>query len=273
MICRDDDRSLSELVLESLSLKPMKTFILILWIGFLIGIQGCSHGLGPTGLIHSPDSKIVSSGVYLGKGFLLTNAHVVGSFPADRETLKMPTGGLFCRSVEIPVERVLYHHREIELAIIKLAKTVEDSHRVFRTCLSPRLPEKGDPLTVISTPSGRFPPVSASITVIDDRPILRRYPAPPINGSAQYSVMTIAGLIPKDEAKRVGPGSSGGAVLNTKGELVGLVWAGRTLNSGDFEVWITPVSSWMDHLRHADITKEDRSRFLELVCNPNFSPE
>jgi hypothetical protein len=152
----------------------------------------------------------------------------------------------------------------------RLRQTVEVGLNVVRVdtpCLSTQPLRLGETLRVTSSPHGTFPPVSARLIVSDPRPLLRRDMDPHMQYE-RYAAMTIVTTLSADQAGRVGPGSSGGPAFNRQGELVGLVWTGRGWGEGQTEIWITPVSSWLSHLRAEKIRRDVLEKVLDAQCQP-----
>ena len=227
--------------------------------------HGCSHDLGPAGVVHSDKSYGGGSGVYIGNGYMLTNYHVAENIPGKSDLFSLATKDLLFKSIDIPIEKVLFSNRDIELALVRLTRPVENSHACAKICLSRTPVKNGDYLTVISSPHGYFPPETVSVVITDDR--ARMYPDSDPSTSTSKRTFTIVGLVSDHKTTLVAPGSSGGAVLNKKGELVGLVWGRNLLKNGDVEAWITPVSAWPDQLKKIDISDNDRQTILGMFCN------
>jgi hypothetical protein len=227
--------------------------------------HGCSHNLGPAGLVHSDKSYSRGSGVYIGNGYMLTVYHVADKIPDKIDLFSLATKDLFFKPIDIPIEKVLFSNHDIELALVHLIRPVEDSHTCEKICLSKTPVQNGDHLTITSSPHGYFPPETVSVVATDDR--VRLYPDSDPDASTSERVFTIMGLVSDHKTTLVAPGSSGGAVLNTKGELVGLVWGRRLLRNGDVEAWITPVSAWPDQLNKVDISDDAKQTILNMFCN------
>jgi hypothetical protein len=217
--------------------------------------------------VHSDKSYGGASGVYIGNGYMLTNYHVAERIPDKADLFSLSANDFFPMSIDIPIEKVLFSNRDIELALVRLTRPVENSHACAKICLS-RIPVKnGDYLTIISSPHGYFPPESVSVVITDDQVRMRPDSDPSMNTSKNHSVITIVGLVSDHKTTLVAPGSSGGAVLNKKGELVGLVWGRKLLKNGNVEAWITPVSAWPDQLNKLDISDNDKQTILGMFCN------
>lgn len=242
--------------------KPLCILHILLICGFT-AFSGCSHDLGPAGRVYSDKSHGGASGVYIGNGYMLTNYHVAENIPDKTDLFSLSTNSYYPRSVSIPIEKVLFSNREIELALVLLTRPVESSHTYRKVCLSRTPVKNGDQLTIISSPLGYFPPEQVSVVVTDDQPRML-----PDSGPGTKRVISIVGLTADYQAQLVAPGSSGGAVLNSKGELVGLVWGRNQLKKGNVEAWITPVSVWQDHLeKAANIADNDKSIIFNIFCN------
>jgi S1-C subfamily serine protease len=204
------------------------------------------------------------SGVYIGDGLLLSNQHVL-EMVGEQSTFRVPGWRHISPTVEAPVREVVYQNRDIELSIARLGPSLLNVVRVTTPCLSTQPLRSGEPLWVTSSPHGTFPPVSAQLIVSDPRPLLRR-DMDPIERDERYSAMTIVTTLSADQAGRVSYGSSGGPAFNRQGELVGLVWTGRGLGEGQAEVWITPVSAWLSHLRKEKIPRDVLEKVLDAQC-------
>jgi S1-C subfamily serine protease len=249
--------------LHNFSKRPR--FLCTLIVCSIVILHGCSSDLGPAGIVHSDRSYGGGSGVYIGNGYILTNHHVAENIPGKSDLFSLATKDLLFKSIDIPIEKVLFSNRDIELALVRLARPVENSHGYARICLSKTPVKKGDYLTIISSPHGYFPPETASVVITDDR--ARMYPDSDSSMSTSKRTFTIVGLVSDYKTTSVAPGSSGGAVLNKKGELVGLVWGRNLLKNGDVEAWITPVSAWPDQLKKIDISDNDRQIIFGMFCN------
>jgi hypothetical protein len=206
------------------------------------------------------------SGVYIGDGILLSNQHVL-HFLGEQAFFRVPAWRYGFHTIDASLAETLYENRDLELAIARLGPSLLDVVRVTTPCLSTRAVKQGETLTVTSSPHGTFPPVTATLVVLDARPLMRRDLDPRMREETRYSAMTIVTTLSADQAGRVGPGSSGGPVLNSHGELVGLVWTGRGFGGGPAEVWITPVSAWLSRLHAAEIPKDVRQALLDARCS------
>jgi hypothetical protein len=206
----------------------------------------------------------VASGVYIGHGFILTNQHVA-MLLSELSSFRVPGWKYIWHSIDVGIEQTVFLDRDIELGVVKLNPSVLDFVGVVTPCLSVHSVKRGETLRVTSSVAGKFPPVPAVLVVSDARPLMRLDPFPP-RGESPYSAMTIIATLSADQAALVGPGSSGGPVLNEEGELVGLVWTGRGLGTGSAEVWITPVSSWLRQVQETNIPKDVLQVILDARC-------
>ena len=224
-----------------------------------------SFPIEQTGCVH-PSSRLVcmGSGVYIGHGFVLTNQHVAIPL-SEQSSFLVPAWKYFWHTIDAGIGRVVFLDRDMELGIIKLKPSMLNVVRVVTPCLSTHSVKQGETLVVTGSAYGKFPPVSAALVVSDARPLMRLDPYPPPNESP-HSAMTIVAALSADQAGLVGPGSSGGPVFNSHGELVGLVWTGRRFGEGSAEVWITPVSAWLSRLQKAELPEDVARVILDARC-------
>jgi hypothetical protein len=224
----------------------------------------------PTGLIHSmPDEQGVYSyatGTYIGGGIVLTNWHVLRSLSWRQEYFQLPLWNEHIYNFEIPIEWVIYSEQDIDLAIGKLAPSKLDRLNVRYECLSSEPLAAGEILTVISSPLGRYPSVEAHLVVDDPAPLSRMDQDPRIKPEKRYASVSFVAHVEPGQESLVDGGSSGGAVLNEKGQLVGLLWSRYDLPDGSREVLVSPVSGWLPLLESADIAPKYRDFILNQIC-------
>jgi S1-C subfamily serine protease len=218
-----------------------------------------------------PSSRIacIGSGVYIGRGLVLTNQHIAVLL-SEQSSFWVPAWKYVWRTIGVDVEQAAFLDRDMELGIVKLKPSMLDLVGVVTPCLSTRAVKQGEMLTVTSSAYGKFPPVLAALVISDARPLMRLDPSP--RGESPYSAMTVIATLSADQATLVGPGSSGGPVLNGDGGVVGLVWTGRKLEDGSGEVWITPVSSWLRRIQEAELPKDVLGVILGTRCTYNGHP-
>lgn len=142
-------------------------------------------------------SKGLGSGVvYKADGTILTDAHVVES--ARQVQVAFADGSR-------TTGKVLATDPVVDLAVVKVDRTVQP------LAFADRLPQVGELAVVLGSPLGFENTVTAGII----SGLHREIP-----GSAQQGQQSLIDLIQTDAP--ISPGNSGGAVLNAKGEVVGL---------------------------------------------------
>lgn len=166
----------------------------------------------------------------------------------------------------VPLKQLLFLDRNLEIAVVKLAPEELDAIDLSPPCLEIQPVKQGEKLTIKSHAYGRYPAVTVTATVQDDKPMLRTDPDSRVPVKNRYAAMSIIATLPPGQGDLVGPGSSGGPVFNRNGRLVGLVWTGQDLPDGTKEVWITPASVWLPKLEQARIPDEDLNKVLDTSC-------
>jgi hypothetical protein len=224
----------------------------------------------PKGLIHSlPDEQGITafaSGIYIGNGIVLTNWHVLKSLSWRQEYFKLPVWNENIYNVDIPIEWVIFMDQSIDLAIGKLSASRLDRLNMDHSCLSDRPVQIGEPLTVTSSPWGAYPPVEAHLIVTDPTPQMHYDLDPLVPEEKRNTVVSFMTIVQPGEEKLVDGGSSGGAVTNQQGELIGLIWSRYDLSSGEREVLVTPVSAWLPLIEEAEIASKYKEYILDQVC-------
>jgi len=240
----------------------------VVCVAVLLYGAALSFPIPATGCVQSSRKTCVGSGVYIGNGFILTNQHVAEML-SNQFSFLMPAWKHLWRTTDAGVQKVIYLNRDIDLGIVKLQPSLLNIARVATPCLSTRPLQRGERLRVTGDVGGVFPPVSATLTVSDPQPLMRLDPDPPTAGVSRYSAMSIVATLSAKPARLVGHGSSGGPALNSKGELVGLVWTGMALEDSSAEVLITPASVWLRNLQSSDMSKDDLQFILGTQCEGN----
>jgi hypothetical protein len=242
--------------------------VIILLVVLLGGISRLP--VQPKGLIHSlPDEQGVTafaSGIYIGNGIVLTNWHVLKSLSWRQEYFKLPIWHENIHNVDIPIEWVIFMDKSIDLAIGKLSASRLDRLNMDHSCLSDRPVQIGDTLTVTSSPWGAYPPVKAHLIVTDPIPQPHFDLDPLVPEEKRNTVVSFKTIVQSGEEKLVDGGSSGGAVTNQNGELVGLIWSRYDLSGGEREVLVTPVSAWLPLIEEAEIASKYKEYILDQVC-------
>ena len=246
-----------------------KPFAIGLLVLALIGIA-LNLPIQPTGLIHSfPDEQgsfSFASGTYIGDGIVLTNWHVLKTLYSRQEYFRLPLWNEHIYNFELPVEWIIFTEKNIDLAIGKLVASELDRLNVRKICLSVEPVAMGDGLTITSSPLGRYPPIVAHVTVTDPSPQPRLDLDPQVREEKRYAAVSFTAIVQPGDEEKIEPGSSGGAVTDKDGELVGLLWARYNLPDGSKEVLITPVSAWLPLLESTDIAPKYKRYILGQVC-------
>jgi len=235
----------------------------------LIGI-GIRSPIQPTGLIHSiPDEQgsfAFATGTYIGNGIVLTNWHVLKTLPSRNEYFKLPLLNEHIYNFDLPIEWIIFTEKSIDLAIGKLSASRLDRLNIDHACLSAEPVADGEVLTIISSPLGRYPPIAAHVTVTDPTSQPRMDLDPMIKEEQRYAAVSFATLVQPGQEDLIESGSSGGAVTNKAGQLVGLLWTRYNLPDGSKEVLVTPVSAWLPLLEIAEIAPKYKEYILGQVC-------
>jgi hypothetical protein len=222
------------------------------------------------GLIHTlPDEQGVTafaSGIYIGNGIVLTNWHVLKSLSWRQEYFKLPLWNKNIYNVDIPIEWVIFMDKSIDLAIGKLSASRLDRLNMDHSCLSDEPLQVGDTLIATSSPWGAYPPVEAHLIVTDPTPQMHYDLDPLVPEEKRNTVVSFITIVQSGEEKLVDGGSSGGAVTNQNGELVGLIWSRYDLSGGEREVLVTPVSAWLPLIHQAEIASKYKEYILDQVC-------
>lgn len=162
-----------------------------------------------------------------GKTVILTNRHVVDELPIDSVRIRTQNRR------QLTPKRIRTNE-DFDLALIELAITgQEDGDDLPTIDLGDSDKVRiGDPILVVGSPFGLERSVSMGIVGAVAR---RRIPSAPAHTS-------LAGFIQIDAA--VNPGSSGGPMLNLRGEVVGLVTAIATQSgTNDGIAFVTPINA------------------------------
>ncbi len=245
--------------------------ILTITILLIIVTGGISRvPVQPKGLIHSlPDEQGVSayaSGIYIGNGIVLTNWHVLKSLSWRQEYFKLPVWNENIYNADFPIEWVIFMDKNIDLAIGRLSVSTLDRLNMDYSCLSDRPVQIGEPLTATSSPWGAYPPVAAQLIVTDPIPQPHYDLDPLVHEEKRNTVVSLVTIVQPGEENLIDGGSSGGAVTNQNGELVGLIWSRYDLPGGEREVLVTPVSAWLPLVEDAEIASKYKEYILNQVC-------
>ncbi len=252
-------------------MKSRRTLLFLL-LSLLLFTVGLSRLPTPAvGLIHSrPDEKGVfafASGVYIGDGMIVTNWHVLKTLRSRQEYFQLPLWNEHIYNFDLPVDWVIFTEQSIDLALAKLPDSHLSRFNVDSPCLSVDSLLTGEALTITSSPLGRYPPVTVRAAVTDPTIQPRMNEEPAVKENKRYAAISFVATVEHGQEDLVTTGSSGGAVLNADGELVGLVWATHDLPDGTREVWVTPASAWVELIRDAEIAEKYKSAFLGKACD------
>jgi hypothetical protein len=257
------------MIKKFVSFHKFKEYLVGLLVLVLTGIAFNSP-IQPTGLIHSiPDEQgsfSFATGTYIGNGIVLTNWHVLKTLRSRQEYFRLPLWNEHIYNFELPIEWVIFTEKSIDLAIGKLPASALDWLKAGHACLSAGQVAADDVLTVMSSPLGRYPPVEVHVTVTDPASLPRFDIDPLVREEKRYAVVSFAALVQTGQEDLIESGSSGGAVINKDGELVGLLWARYNLPDGSKEVLVTPVSAWLPLLETAEIAAKYKGYIAEQVC-------
>jgi len=246
-----------------------RPYIIGLLVLALIGIA-LNSPIQPTGLIHSipdeQDSFSFATGTYIGNGIVLTNWHVLKMLRSRQEYFRLPLWNEHIYNFELPIQWVIFTEKSIDLAIAKLPASALEWLNIDYACLSAEPVAAGDALSIISNPLGRYPPTSAHLTVTDPSSEPRLDLDLLVPAEKRYTAVSFATLVQPGQEELIESGSSGGAVSNDAGELVGLLWARYNLLDGSKEVLVTPVAAWLPLLKNAGIAPKYQQYILDQVC-------
>ncbi|MBA7701261.1 hypothetical protein ES703_109994 [subsurface metagenome] len=185
-----------------------------IWVNKGIKIE---HGVG------YPD-RVIGSGFFIdSRGYLLTNYHVIASEVDPKyEGYSRLYIRLSDKAEEKIPARVVGYDRIFDLALIKAEVAPEF---IFSSAGDQNL-RPGDPIMAIGSPAGLENTVTSGIVSATGRRFLQ------IGDAIQVDVP-------------VNPGNSGGPLLNARGELVGVIFAGiEQFNSINFAIpfnWIAKI--------------------------------
>jgi hypothetical protein len=247
-----------------------RPYIIIGLLALILSGMAINLPIQPTGLIHSvPDEQgafAFATGTYIGNGIVFTNWHVLKTLPSRNEYFKLPVWNEHIYNIDLLIEWVIFSDKSIDLAIGKLAASRIDRFNVDHACLSAKPVAAGDILTITSSPLGRYPPVAVPVIVTDPASQPRMDLDPMIKPEKRYAAVSFATVVQPGQENLINSGSSGGAVTNEAGELVGLLWTRYDLPDDSMEVLVTPVSAWLPLLEKADIAPKYKEYIFEQVC-------
>jgi hypothetical protein len=258
------------MVIKNMPFHKSRPYIIIVLLALILSGMAINLPIQPTGLIHSiPDEQgafAFATGTYIGNGIVLTNWHVLKTLPSRNEYFKLPIWNEHIYNIDLPIEWVIFSEKGIDLAIGKLADSRLDRLNVDHACLSAEPVASGEVLMITSSPLGRYPPVEAHVVVTDSASQPRMDLDPMIKPEKRYAAVSFATIVRPGQEELIDSGSSGGAVANENGELVGLLWTRYNLPDGSMEVLVTPVSAWLPLLEKADIAPKYKEYILDQAC-------
>jgi hypothetical protein len=198
---------------------------------------------------------------------IVTNWHVLKTLRSRQEYFQIPLWNEHLYNFDLPVDWVIFTEQSIDLALAKLPDSRLNRFNVDYPCLSISPLTNGEALTITSSPLGRYPPVTVNATVTDATIQPRMNAEPDVKEEKRYAAVSFVTTLVRGRESLVQSGSSGGAVLNERGELVGLVWATHDLPDGSREVWVTPVSAWLPLIQEAEIAEKYKELVRGKVCD------
>ena len=180
---------------ESPGLAPLVNGTVTIWV---------NRGIRLVGNVGIPDRGI-GSGFFVGPdGYILTNYHVIES---EVDPTYQGYSRLFIKIADASGERipakVVGWSKDFDLALLK---TELAAPYVFNFSQD-REPALGERISAIGSPGGLMRSLTSGTVSAADRPVL-----------------TMAGSLQIDVP--INPGNSGGPLLNSRGEVVGVVFAG-----------------------------------------------
>ncbi len=206
-------------------------------------------GLRNVGMFNVPAIGWTASGVYVGPNLVVTNAHVVrNGAEVVRPPLVLPPFRLSGTGESKDVASSLVIDETMDLAAVALTGSPWPTRDV--PCITHRALRKGEPVSITSHPAGAYPAVVANGIVTEPEARLTRDPDPQVPDELRAEVYSIVVHLDSEQSERVKRGSSGGAVVDAHGQLVGLVWSGEVLSGGS-TVLVAPASVWLERLTNA----------------------
>lgn len=193
-------------------------------------------------IVNQNDEKIVliatdtkyGSGIVIKEDLILTNFHVV--YDAKEATVTTVNGK------EIDVEGIVVYDEAKDLAVIKTASPLNIEPVNIE---SPKESVKGEKIITIGSPEGLINTVSEGI-ISGFRPI----------DNIEYIQITAP----------ITHGSSGGALFNLKGKVIGVTSAGYSEGNLNFAISIDHISEWMEGVL-AQNSEQIEAAFLPQTVN------
>lgn len=244
--------------------------------GLLI-FMGCDFGTDSHEIKAGSKTEVVTFGFIAGSAGTasatlisdtigLTNWHVYIELPEGSELdfLYRKSDSIGTKTMTSRIKKYLWVDSLHDLAVFSFDNPLRNIDNIYNRCLSTATLNIGDTATVISSAYGQFPPVDAMVTILKPEPEAMMDPYP-IDSNIYFAITSIV-LAQGDNASKIGPGSSGGAVVNRQNEIIGMVWSGNMISSIEHHVYITPSSEWQKAYEESATKTEGFKGFSQYLC-------
>ncbi len=197
------------------------------------------------------------SGVILDdNGHVLTNNHVVGDATGSGAINVTLADGRTYEATIVGTDP------STDLAVIKLASAPSDLTPI--SLGDSAVLKVGDPVMAVGNPLGLSGTVTTGIVSALNRPVSTSEASPSPNGQTSSDTVVTNAI---QTSAAINPGNSGGALVNAKGELIGInssiasLGASEGSQSGNIGIgFAIPVQGGQDHRRPAHQDRPGRAR-------------